>query len=152
MKTRFGYLDTMFLKAVIVLIGVCVVSFLLGEPHLEGRNATATPYEIYFHDPFLAYAYVASLSFFVALYHVFKMFGYAESNRLFSQDAIKTVRAIRVCALAMILFVIVGEVLFILPNAEPPGIVIGLFICLVSTVAVAATSVLEKVLARHVGV
>lgn len=56
MKTRFGYLDTMFLQGVVVLMSVCVVSFLLWEPHLEGRNATATPYEVYFHDPFLAYA------------------------------------------------------------------------------------------------
>ena len=45
--------------------GIGALAFLLWEPHLEGRNANATPYELYFNDPFLAYAYVASVSFFM---------------------------------------------------------------------------------------
>ena len=58
---------TAFLQIVIVLIGIGVLALLLWEPHIEGRNAHATLFEIYFKDPFLAYAYIASITFFVAL-------------------------------------------------------------------------------------
>lgn len=51
---------TLFLQAIIVLIAVGALTFLLWEPHLEGRNVGATPFQIYFNDPFLAYAYTGS--------------------------------------------------------------------------------------------
>lgn len=143
----------MYLQAVIVLTGIGVLAFLLWEPHLEGRNVNATPYEIYFNDPFLAYAYVASVSFFVALYHAFKVLGYAGANRLFSHAAVKAVRTIRVCALTMIAFVVVGEAI-ILPNADelPPPIFMGLLIVFGSTVIAAAMSIIEKFLQRETGI
>jgi len=64
--------STAFLQSVIVLIGIGALALLLWEPHIEGRNAHATPFEIYFKDPFLAYAYVASIPFFAALYQAFR--------------------------------------------------------------------------------
>jgi hypothetical protein len=48
--------STAFLQIVIVLIGMGALAFMLWEPHLEGRNAHATVFEVYFKDPFLAYA------------------------------------------------------------------------------------------------
>jgi Protein of unknown function (DUF2975) len=152
MKTRSVIAETMFLQAVVVFIGIGALALLLWEPHLEGRNANATIYEVYFNDPFLAYAYIASVSFFLALYSAFKAIGYAGTNRLFSHAAVKCVRTIRFCAIAMIGFVVVGEVLLVLPNAEPPAIVIGLIICFASTVVVATMSVLEKVLRKEIGI
>jgi hypothetical protein len=44
------------LQGVIVLIGIGALTFLLWEPHIEGRNVHATLFESYFKDPFLAYA------------------------------------------------------------------------------------------------
>ena len=58
-----------------MLIGVGALAVLLGEPRIEGRNAHATLFEIYFNDPFLAYAYIASIPFFVALYQAFRAVG-----------------------------------------------------------------------------
>ena len=49
--------STTFLQLVIVLIGIGALALLLWEPHIEGRNAHATLFEIYFKDLFLAYAY-----------------------------------------------------------------------------------------------
>lgn len=131
-----------------VLIGVGALTFLLWEPHFEGRNANATAFEVYFNDPFLAYAYFVSISFFVALYQAFKVLGYAGTNRLFSVATVKALRTIRFCALAMIAFVLVGEAFLMLPNADelPPAIAMGLFILFGSTVVVTTTSVLEKTL------
>ena len=63
------------LQAAVILVGVGALVFLLGEPHLEGRNVGATAFEIYFKDPFLAYAYLSSIPFFVALFQAFRVLG-----------------------------------------------------------------------------
>jgi hypothetical protein len=89
----------MFLQAVIVLIGLGALAVMLWEPQVEGRNAHATQFEIYFKDPFLAYAYLASIPFFLALYQAFKVLGYAGQNKVFTQQAVKALRTIKYCAL-----------------------------------------------------
>src|SRR6478672_7283181 len=105
MKRRSLIVPTIFLQAVIVLIGIGALALLLWEPHLEGRNAHATPFEIYFKDPFLAYVYVASIPFFAALVQAFKVLGYTRQNKVFSPAAVKALRTIKFCALAIIGFV-----------------------------------------------
>ena len=101
---------TLFLRAVLVLSGTGALALLLWEPHIEGRNAHATPFAIYFEDPFLAYAYIASIPFFVGLYQAFKVLGYAGRNKEFSPSAARSLRTIKYCAIAIIGFVAVGEV------------------------------------------
>jgi len=64
----------LLLQVVIVLIGLATLAFLLGEPHFEGRNAHATTFAIYFKDPFLAYVYLGSVPFFIALCRAFALF------------------------------------------------------------------------------
>ena len=66
-----------FLRAVLVLIGIGALAFLIWEPRLEGRNAHATLFEIYFRDPFLAYAYLGSIPFFLGLIVVMPILGHA---------------------------------------------------------------------------
>src|SRR5678815_6165884 len=93
-----------FLKAALVLIGILVLAALLWEPHLEGRNVHASLFEIYFKDPFLAYAYVASIPFFAGLYQAFKVLGYIGQDNAFSLETIHTLRTIRFCAFAILGF------------------------------------------------
>ncbi len=113
-----------FLQAVIVLVGIGALALMLWEPHVEGRNAHATPFEIYFKDPFLAYAYVASIPFFVALYQAFKVLGYAGQNKVFSHEAVKALRTIKYCALALIGFVAVSVVFMVFAEDDdrPAGV------------------------------
>ena len=142
----------MFLRVVLVLISIGAVALLLWEPHLEGRNAHATLFEIYFKDPFLAYVYVASIPFFMGLYQAFKLLGYVERNKEFSPSAVKSLRIIRYCAIAIIGFVAAGEV-FIMSNDSDDGagaIVIGLIIIFASIVVATATAVLERALQNAV--
>src|SRR5436190_6164924 len=106
--------STIFLQIVIVLIGIGTLALLLWEPHIEGRNVHATLFEIYFKDPFLAYAYVASIPFFVALYKAFKVLEYAGQNKVFSETAVKALRTIKYCAITIIGFVAVGEIFIML--------------------------------------
>jgi DUF2975 family protein len=98
MKMRSLVVPTIFLQAVIGLIGIGALALMLWEPHIEGRNAHATLFEIYFKDPFLAYAYLASIPFFVALYQAFKVLAYIRLNKAFSQGTVKSLRTIKFCA------------------------------------------------------
>src|SRR3977135_1464563 len=109
---------TMFLLIVVVLIGIGALSLMLWEPHIEGRNAHATLFEIYFKDPFLAYAYTGSIPFFVALYQAFRALGYMGRNKAFSQATVKALRTIKLCAIAIIGFVAVGEMFILLGTSD----------------------------------
>lgn len=143
---------TVFLRAVLVLIGIGALACLLVEPHFEGRNAHATLFAIYFKDPFLAYAYVASIPFFVGLYQAFKVLGYAGRNTQFSPSAVKSVRTIKYCAIALIGFVVGGEVFILLHESDDRagGVFMGVLILFASIVVATATAVLERILQNAV--
>ena len=121
---------------------------MLWEPHLEGRNAHATLFEIYFKDPFLAYAYIASIPFFVALYQAFKVVGYARQNKVFSPAAVNALRTIKFCAIAIIGFVAVSVIFmpFSDPDDRPPGVVMRILITFGSIVIATAAAVFERIL------
>src|SRR3954467_8896970 len=110
--------STLFLQVVIVLIGIGALTLMLWEPRIEGRNAHATLFEVYFKDPFLAYAYIASIPFFVALYQAFKVLGFAGQNKVFSPGAVKALRTIKYCAISIIGFVVGGEIFIMLGNSD----------------------------------
>jgi hypothetical protein len=134
------------LQVVIVLIGIGALALMLWEPHIEGRNTHATLFEIYFQDPFLAYAYIASIPFFVALYQAFKVAEYTGQNNLFSQAVIKALRVIKYCAICIIGFVAVGEVFIMLGNSDDRagGVFIGMLITFGSVVTAIAAAMFER--------
>jgi hypothetical protein len=140
--------STLFLQLVIVLIGIGALALMLWEPHVEGRNAHATLFEIYFNDPFLAYAYVASIPFFVALYQAFKVLGYAGQNKVFSQAAVTALRTIKYCAIALIGFVAVGEIFIMFGNSDDRagGVFMGVLITFGSIVMATAAAMFERIL------
>ena len=144
--------STLFLQTVIVLIAIGALALLLWEPQIEGRNAHATNVEIYFKDPFLAYVYVASTPFFVALYQACKVLGYAGQQKVFSQVAVKALRTIKFCAIAIIGFVAVGEIFMMLGNSDdrPPAVFMGILITFGSIVIATAASMLERIVQNAV--
>jgi Protein of unknown function (DUF2975) len=146
--------STIFLQVVIVFIGLGTLALLLWEPHIEGRNAHATLFEIYFKDAFLAYAYIASISFFVAVYQAFKVLGYAGQNRVFSPEAVKALRTIKYCAIAIIGFVAVGEIFIMLGNSDDRagGVFMGILITFGSVVIAAAAAMFERILQNAVDI
>jgi hypothetical protein len=139
--------STLFLQAVVVLVGIGALTFLLWEPHVEGRNAKATLFQIYFQDPFLAYAYTASLAFFLGLYQAFKVLGYVRQDQAISEATVKALRTIKYCALAMIGFVAGGVVFMLMAgDPEPPGFVMGFLVAFASLIVATAAAMLERVL------
>jgi hypothetical protein len=149
--------STLFLQVVIVLIGIGALALLLWEPHIEGRNANATLFEIYFKDPFLALVYAGSIPFFMALYQAFKVLGYVGRNNVFSPDVVKALRTIKYCALAIVGFVVVEEIFILLMNNgdnDNPGapIFIGILITFPSIVVATAAAMFERILQNAVDI
>ena len=138
----------LFLRAVILLVGVGVLAGMLWEPQVEGRNANADLATIYFRDPFLAYVYLGSLPFFFGLYQAFKLLGYVGQGQAFSPAAVKALRYIKYCALAVIGFIIGAEVYIILGVSDDRagGVAMGIFTGFACVVTATAAAVLERVL------
>jgi hypothetical protein len=148
--------STMFLQAVIVLIGIGALALMLWEPNIEGRNVHSTLFEIYFKDPFLAYAYIASIPFFMALYQAFKVLGYVRQNETFSQATVKALRTIKYCAIAIIGFVAVS-VIFMYPmfgdkDDRPAGVFMRILITFASIVIATSAAMFERILQNAVDI
>ena len=147
--------STIFLQIVIVLIGIGALALLLWEPHLEGRNAHATLFQIYFNDPFLTLVYAGSIPFFIALYQAFKVLGYAGQNKVFSPEAVEALRTIKYCAVTIIGFVVVEELFIILNHgSDDPtgGVFMGILITFGSTVVAVAAAMFERILQNAVDI
>jgi hypothetical protein len=139
--------SALLFQAAIVLIGLGALAFLLGEPHLEGRNAHATAFEIYFKDPFLAYVYVGSTPFFVALYRAFGLFGRVRDTGEFSRMTVDALGVIKGCALTLIGFVAVGMVFIIMfgdKDDRPAGFFMGLLIASAAAGVASAATIFSR--------
>ncbi len=145
---------TIFLQVVVLLIGFGTLAILLWEPHLEGRNVHATLFEIYFKDPFLAYAYIASISFFVILYQAFKLLGNIRQNKVFSLNSVRALRIIKYCAIVLIAFIAGAEAFFFIVQRGNEdiagGVAMGLGLIFISLVIGSVAAVFEKVLQNAV--
>ena len=148
--------STVFLQIVIVVVGAGVLTFLLWEPHLEGRNVHATVFEIYFKDPFLAYIYLAFVPFFVGLYQAFKILGYARRDEIFFPRSVRALRIIKYCALITALFILGAEAyIFVFVRGTDDvagGVMMGAFIIFVSTIIATAAAVFQRILQNAVDI
>ena len=130
-----------------MLIAIGALAFMLWEPHIEGRNAHATLFQIYFNDPFLAYAYTASIAFFVALYQAFKLLGYIGQNKVFSLNSVRALRTIKYCAMTIVGFIVPAEAyLFIVRPGDDiaGGVFMGVLISFISIIVATAAAVFER--------
>ena len=147
---------TIFLQIVIVIFSIGLFAALLWEPQVEGRNVNATQFEIYFKDPFLAYIYLAFIPFFVGLYQVFKMLGFARRDEIFSPRSVRALRILKYCAITTALFIVGAEVyIFIFVRGTDDvagGVMMGAFIIFVSAVIGTAAAVFERILQNAVDI
>jgi Protein of unknown function (DUF2975) len=143
--------STVFLQTVIVLIGISALALMLWEPHVEGVNAHATLFEMYC-NPFVAYAYIASIPFFIALHQGFTVLRYAGQNKVFSQEAVKALRTIKYCALTIIGFVAVSVIFMISGDRDdrPAGVFMRILITFPSIVVATAAATFERILQNAV--
>lgn len=142
-------ISTIFLQAVIVLIGLIALALLIRFPLTEGRAANLDLFSIY-ADPFILYGYAASIGFFVALYKAFKLLGYIGQNKVFSSGSVKTLKSIKYCAILLgILIAAAGLYIRLFHNKEddPAGfLAICIVTVFVSIVVATAAAIFQKIL------
>jgi hypothetical protein len=138
----------LFLQVAVVLFGVGVLALMLGEPHLEGRNDHATTFEVYFHDPFLAYVYVGSIPFFVAVYRAFGLLGHVRRTGAFSQVTVDALRGIKCCAFSLLGFV-TGAIVIIIGFGDEEDWSGGVFMCFLAFLATSVVAIAATMFARN---
>jgi len=145
-----------FLKVVILLIAIGALAAMIRFPQIEGRAANLDLISIY-KDPFIIYIYIASIPFFVALYQAFKLLGFIDKNKIFSQVSVNAVRNIKYCGVAIAAFFVAAEAyLFIVQRGKSDdiagGVAGGLLIIFVSVVIATAAAVFQKLLQNAVDI
>lgn len=144
----------LFLQVVIVVLGIVTLTLLLVEPHLEGVNRYTPFFQVY-RDPFVVLVYIGSIPFFMALYQAYRVLGYVGKNMIFSLPAVQALRTIKRCALAIIGFVVLEEVVIMLNhgNDDATGaVMMGVCITFGSIVVATAAAMFEKVLQNAVDI
>jgi hypothetical protein len=146
--------STLFLKLIILLIAIVVLTWMIVFPRLEGRATNLDLISIY-TDPFIIYGYVASIPFFVGLFQALRLLGYVERDTIFSQTAIRAVRTIKYCALANIGFLVVAifYIRVMAQGDDPAGpTMMGLVAIFTSVVIATAAGVFQKLLQNAVDI
>lgn len=145
--------STIFLQAVIVLIGIGALAFMIWEPHVEGANAHAPLFQMYFNS-FVVYAFIGSTPFFAALYHAFRVLGYVRQDKAFSQTTVNSLRMIKYCALALIGFVVVSLIFMIGGDREdrPVGLFMRILVTFPSVIVATAAAISERILQNAVDI
>lgn len=147
--------STIFLQAVIVLIGIVTLAMLIRFPLTEGRAKNLALPDIYL-DPFILYGYGASIAFFVALYKLFKLLGYIGQNKEFSHESVKTLKDIRHCAIILSSLILTAGIfikMFHAKDDDPAGfLVMCIAATFISIVVAAAAFVFEKILQNGVDI
>ena len=146
--------STLFLKMVISLIGIVTLAGLIWFPQTEGRAANLDLFSIY-KDPLIIYGFLASIPFFLALYHGFKLLSYVDKNKVFSQSAVQAVRNIKYCAITLSGAIVLG-ILYIrlFANGEDAAgpTAVGIFTTFASIVIATAAAVFERLLQNAVDI
>jgi hypothetical protein len=145
---------TTFLKGVLVLMASIAVTALLWFPQTEGRAANLDLLSIY-SDPFIIYIYVASLPFFATLYQSFRLLGYIEKNKAFSQISVNALRNIKYYALTLsgLIAAAMSYIAITSKEDDPAGaIAMSIVIIFASIVIATAAAVFQKLLQNAVDI
>lgn len=142
--------STIFLQIVVVFIGLGTLALLLWEPHLEGRNAHATTFEIYFKDPFLACVYLASVAWFVILYQAIRSLQFVKQDKMFSPANVKALKTIKYCAIFLIGCGVLFEtyINIVMRRIEEDiagGVAMGLMVIFTFTIIATAAGMFQRV-------
>lgn len=134
--------STLFLKGVIVLIGLVVLILCVYVlPRIIGS------FDMGGYDPILLGMYVPAMPFFFALYQAFQLLVYIDKNKAFSNASVKALKNIKYCAIAISALYTAGMpyIFIVAEKDDAPGVVaIGLLIIFASIIFATFAAVLQK--------
>ena len=145
--------SSIFLQAVIVLIGIVALAIMIRLPLIEGRAVNLDLFSIY-SDPFILYGYLSSIAFFVAIYHALKLLGDIGHNKVFSPSSVKSLRTIKYCAIVLSVLIVMAGLYIRIFHAEgddPAGfLAIAILAAFTSVVIATAAALFERILQNAV--
>ncbi|KNY26400.1 DUF2975 domain-containing protein [Pseudobacteroides cellulosolvens] len=137
---------TLFLKLAVILIGMPVLGLcIFWLP--SGAD--------YLHYPILTGVYASAITFFFALYQAFKLLGYIDKSKAFSELSVNALKNIKYCAIIIsILYSVIAPLVFPIADADDaPGLVaIPLLIIFASSVIAVFAAVLQKLLKEAIDI
>ncbi|MCM3388899.1 DUF2975 domain-containing protein [Ureibacillus chungkukjangi] len=145
--------STVFLKAVLILIGIVVLAVcLFGLPVLASRDAAKHPDTAYLQFFFLGYVYILCTPIFGALYQALKILSYIDKNEAFSNISVRALRFIKRCAITIVILILIGVItsIFLFNGKEDiTGIImlalLSIFAsCIIATFAAVLQRLLQK--------
>jgi hypothetical protein len=146
--------ETLFLKVVVFLIGIPIFVLCIFVLPWIANKAGGTMFAEWLF-PALIGMYISAVPFYFALYQAFRLLGYIDKNKAFSELSVRALKNIKYCALAIsILYVLVMPFFFRIADADDaPGLVlIGLIIIFASFVVAAFAAVLQKLLKNAIDI
>lgn len=146
---------TVFARGVVYLAGIAAlaVCFIL-LPELAREESVGKSNVML---PFLSIAYILATPFFIALYQSHKLLNYIDKNKAFSNQSIKALQYIKLCAIVfsvmVVVLVLVGIIWIKIMGVQedpPPFPLLGFALTFVSSVIAVFVAVLQKLLADAV--
>ncbi|HEY4429508.1 MAG TPA: DUF2975 domain-containing protein [Paenibacillus sp.] len=142
--------STLFLKIVIVLIGIPVLALCIFlVPEIANYAVKLYPdFSIIKYYVFID-LYASAIPFYIALYQAFKLLGYIDKNIAFSEKSVEVLKNIKNCAITISGVYVAGMPLFYLigEKDDAPGVlVIGMVMIFASMVIAVFAAVLQKLL------
>ncbi len=131
-----------FLQSVLVLIGIISIAILITAPLREGRATNLSLLKIY-ADPFIVYLYIASITFFTALYQAFKLLTYISQSKVFTPEAIQTLKNIKYCGIVLCCFIFFAGLyikIFHSKEDDPAGFLALCFLSAFASIIVATAA------------
>ncbi|MNO19383.1 hypothetical protein D3C76_91150 [compost metagenome] len=141
---------TLFLKAAVILMGIPVLALcIFAVPEIADFAAELYPDMTTIKYLVFIDLYASAIPFYFALYQAFKLLGYIDKNKAFSELSVQVLKNIKYCAIIISSLYVLGLPLFYLmaEKDDAPGIiVIGLVIIFASMVIAVFAAVLQKLL------
>lgn len=142
--------STLFLKTVVILIGIPVLAMCIFLVPKIGNFAA----KLYPDIAFIKYLvfinlYATAIPFYYALYQAFKLLSYIDKNNAFSELSVSALKNIKYCAMTISVLYVLGMPLFYLiaERDDAPGfIIIGMIMILASMVIAVFAAVLQRLL------
>ena len=142
--------ETMILKIAVIMLGIPVAALsVLLLPWIARDAAQSSMRMADVIYGILILMYISVVPFFAALYQGFRLLGYIDSNKAFSELSLKSIQKIRSCAaaisiiylFAMPLFYIVAEI-----DDAPGVILVGMIFVFAPLTVTVFAAILKKLL------
>jgi hypothetical protein len=150
MEVLFMKRETLFLKAVVILLGLPVLALcIFWVPEVPNFMAELYPEATYLQYLVVIGFYATAIPYYIALYQTFKLLNYIDQNKAFSDLSVKALQNIKYCGTAIsMLYVLVMPLFYVVAELEdaPGAFIIGMVPMFASIVIVVFAAVLQKLL------